>query len=92
MTADLDRMLAAIRERPPAPSLDDLEPRVWERIGSGTLASPVHTAWRWQAGLAAVMLTFGVYAGSAATARNPEAAPFDVRAALAPSTLLEGGR
>jgi hypothetical protein len=92
MIADLDLMIAALRERAPAPSLDHLESRVWERIEDNRPAPQVRAAWRWQAGVAAVMLTFGVYAGSAAAARNVEASPFDVRAAFAPSTLLEGGR
>ncbi len=92
MMTNLDRMLAALRDRPPAPSLDYLEPRVWERIEGGAVAAPARTAWRWQAGVAALMLTFGVYAGSAGAARNVEASPFDVRAAFAPSTLLEAGR
>jgi|CXWL01.1.fsa_nt_gi hypothetical protein len=45
MMTNLDRMLAALRDRPPAPSLDYLEPRVWERIEGGAVAAPARTAW-----------------------------------------------
>jgi hypothetical protein len=93
MTADLERLLLALRERPVDRRLDQLEPRVWERIEAARIVVGPTRSWRWQAGLAAVMLTFGAFAGGAAAAR-PESdfSPFAVHAAYAPSTLLGDDR
>jgi hypothetical protein len=89
MMNDLDRLLAALRDRPTPRALNNLEPRVWERIEGARLDTAPALAWRWQAGLAAVMLTFGVFAGGAAAARpENDFSPFAVHAAYAPSTLL----
>ncbi|MBN8607621.1 MAG: hypothetical protein J0L81_11945 [Caulobacterales bacterium] len=93
MTADLERLFLALRERPVDRKLDQLEPRVWGRIEAArTIVWPTRS-WRWQAGLAAVMLAFGAFAGGAAAAR-PESdfSPFAVHAAYAPSTLLGDDR
>lgn len=92
MTLDIDRMLAALRDRPSASALGELEPRVWGRLEAESRATRAGAPLRWQAGVAALMLTFGVFAGGAAAARNSDFSPFAVRAAYAPSTLLEGGR
>jgi hypothetical protein len=93
MTADLERLLLALRERPVDRRLDHLELRVWERIEASRIVVGPTRSWRWQAGLAAVMLTFGAFAGGAAAAR-PESdfSPFAVHAAYAPSTLLGDDR
>ncbi|MGE0743531.1 MAG: hypothetical protein AB7O98_19525 [Hyphomonadaceae bacterium] len=93
MNADLERLFSALRERPLDRGLDQLEPRVWEQI-EGARPDIGHTrAWRWQAGLAAAMLTFGVFAGGAAAARpENDFSPFAVHAAYAPSTLLGDDR
>jgi|CXWL01.1.fsa_nt_gi hypothetical protein len=94
MLTELDRMFAGLRDSPLDRSLDQLEARVWGRIESAAIkAAPHQTAWRWRAGLAAVMLTLGVFAGGAAATR-PESdfAPFAVHAAYAPSTLLGDDR
>lgn len=92
MTANIDRMLAALRDRPSASVLDELEFRVWGRLEAESRATHPGDALRWQAGVAAVMLSFGVFAGGAAAARNSDFSPFAVHSAYAPSTLLEGGR
>lgn len=93
MNGDLERLLSALRERPLERSLDQLEPRVWERIEGARIEVGAIRGWRWQAGLAAMMLTFGVFAGGAAAAR-PESdfSPFALHAAYAPSTLLGDDR
>lgn len=93
MNADLERLLSALRDRPLDHRLDQLEPRVWERIEGARLDIGQTRSWRWQAGLAAIMLTFGVLAGGAASAR-PESdfSPFAVNATYAPSTLLGDDR
>jgi hypothetical protein len=93
MTVDLERLLLALRERPLDRRLDQLEPRVWERIEAARISVGRPRDWRWQAGLAAVMLTFGVLAGGASAARpGSDFSPFAVHAAYAPSTLLGDDR
>lgn len=94
MFTELDRMFAALRDRPLDRSLDQLEPRVWGRIDVAAIkAAPPQTAWRWQAGLAAVMLTLGAFAGGAAVAGSESgSSPFAVHPAYAPSTLLGDDR
>ncbi|MBY0563680.1 MAG: hypothetical protein K2P58_05770 [Hyphomonadaceae bacterium] len=93
MNANLERLLSALRERPLDRGLDQLEPRVWERIEAAGIVVGPSRAWRWQAGLAAAMLTFGAFAGGAATARTEsDFSPFAVHAAYAPSTLLGDDR
>lgn len=93
MNADLERLLSALRERPLDRGLDQLELRVWERIEATDVVVGPSRTWCWQAGLAAVMLMFGAFAGGAAAAR-PESdfSPFAVHAAYAPSTLLGDDR
>lgn len=92
MTDPIDPLLTAWCNHPLDPRLNQMEPRVWARIESQrSQAQP--GAWRWRAGLAAAMLGFGVFAGSAATAKGgADLSPFAVHSAYAPSTLLEGGR
>lgn len=94
MNGDLERLLLALRERPLERRLDRLEPRVWERIEGARTEVGAIRGWRWQAGLAAMMLTFGVFAGGAAAAARPESdfSPFALHAAYAPSTLLGDDR
>jgi hypothetical protein len=93
MTVDLERLLLALRERPLDRRLDQLEPKVWEQIEAARMIVGPPRAWRWQAALAAVMLTFGAFAGGASAARPAiDFSPFAVHAAYAPSTLLGDDR
>lgn len=89
MKLELDALLTDLITRPLERPLDQLEPGVWRRIESARAAQAQTRDWRWQAGLAGLMLTFGAFAGGA-TAARPEldASPFAVHAAYAPSTLL----
>ena len=92
MNVDLERLLSALRDRPLDHRLDQLEPRVWGRIEGPRIRVGQPRGWRWQAGLAAVMLTFGVFAGSAVARPESDLSPFAVHAAYAPSTLLGDDR
>jgi hypothetical protein len=89
MTDDLEPLLTKLRVRPVLRRLDQLEPAVWRRIDDVRVDQAQVRNWRWQAGLAAVILTFGAFAGGVAAARpETDSSPFAVHAAYAPSTLL----
>ena len=88
MMADLDTLLAALKERPLDPRLDELEPRVWSRIAALRQPSPT-SAWAWRTALAALMVSAGVLAAGANAANaSPESSPFAIYSSYAPSTLL----
>ncbi len=92
MASELDRLMAEWRERPLSPPLDQLEPLVWARIAA-TRDGAASGVLGFRAALVAVMMGVGVVAGGAAVATAAEdASPFAIHAALAPSSLLEGGR
>lgn len=91
MNETLNALLARLRAAPPDRRLDQMEPAVWARIEGARAAAPIAGAWGWRAALAALMLSMGAYVSAAATAPAPDSSPFSVHAALAPSTLLEGG-
>jgi hypothetical protein len=91
MKPDLEAMLAALRDRPADVHLDQLEPRVWARIGAIARSEGAH-ALRFRAALAAAMLGLGILAGGAAASPVSELSPFAIHSAYAPSTLLEGGQ
>jgi len=92
MTPNLDSLLTALGERPLDPRLETLEPLVWSRIAARSREPAMASVWAWRAALAALMLSAGALtAGSAANA-TPEASPFAIHSALAPSTLLGGDR
>ena len=92
MTDALSPLLAALRAKPLDARLDQLEPRVWERIGREQ-SQAQGGLWRWRAGVAAAMLASGTLAGGAAAANAvADPSPFAVHSAYAPSTLLESGR
>lgn len=91
MTDTLAHLLAALRSQPLDAQLDQLELRVWERIGRDQSPSQ-GGVWAWRAGVAAAMLTFGVFAGGAAAAKaGVDPSPFALHSAYAPSTLLGPG-
>ena len=88
--APLDTLLTALRARRPDMPLDQLEPLVWRRIEAQQPTAP-GGSFRWRTGFAALMLGLGMAAGgAAASSAAPEASPFAVHVAHAPSTLLEG--
>jgi hypothetical protein len=93
MTDRLDQLLSALNAAPTDRPLDQLEPAVWARIDEARRETPrVGGAWAWRAALAALMLTTGALASGVAAAQSEDSSPFAIHAALAPSTLLEGGR
>ena len=91
--ADLDTLLAAVKERPLDLRLDDLEPRVWSRIAALRRQPSPTSAWAWRTALAALMLSAGVLvAGANAANAAPESSPFAIYSSFAPSTLLRDGQ
>jgi hypothetical protein len=92
VTEMLDEMLKRLARRPTDRRLDQLEPAVWARIDAARRAQPVGTAWGWRTALAVGMLTLGMLSGGIAGAASAETSPFSIHAALAPATLIEGGR
>jgi hypothetical protein len=72
--------------------LSQLEPDVWARIDASR-RKPGPSAYHIRAAIAAAMLGLGVAAGGAVSfADEPDASPFALHAAYAPSTLLDGDR
>lgn len=90
--SDLDKMLTAWSARPDGADLSQLEPHVWERLNAKERIS-ASGVLGFRAALIGSVMTIGVIAGGAASATaEPEASPFAMRSAYAPSTLLEGGK
>ena len=88
---ELDNLLATLGAQPADRHLDNLEPAVWARLRDASAG--VTTGWR--VVMAALALGLGTAVGGvAASAAAPvdAMAAFSSRAALAPSTLLEGLR
>jgi hypothetical protein len=93
MTDRLDPLLDRLRDAPSDRPLDQLEPAVWARIDAARRDAPrTGGAWAWRAALAGLMLTTGAFASSVAAAQSQDTSPFSIHSALAPSTLLEGGK
>lgn len=91
----LDRMLAALRAQPGDPRLASLEPRVWQRVAARAAPSSWGRQLRWQGTAVAMAMSLGAVIGGAAAAKSGEPremAVFSTDAALAPSTILAGGR
>lgn len=87
---DLDRLLTAWAKGAVHADLSLMEPQIWARINADQRA-PVSEILGFRAALIASVLTLGIVAGGAASVMaKPETSPFAVRAAYAPSTLLEG--
>ena len=88
----LNRLLDSLKARPSDRALDAIEPRVWQRIAARTARSGAVGQVQWRAAAVGFALSLGVAFGSTATARSghPEISVFSSRAALAPSTILEG--
>jgi len=90
--SDLDKLLRTWPGRPVDGELSQLEPRVWARI-AGQNSAPASGLIGFRAALVASMMAMGIVAGGVASATaEPETSPFAVRAAYAPSTLLEGAK
>lgn len=92
MTHRLDQLLSQLGAAQADRRLDQLEPAVWARIDGARRQTPRGAVWGWRAALAALMLTTGAFAGGVAAAQSEDSSPFAIHAALAPSTLLEGGQ
>ncbi len=91
MKTNLDHDLEQLRNLPVDSKLDQLEPLVWRRIGAFRRVSSIGGVWGWRAALAALMLSMGILADGAASAKPAhEVSPFAIHSTLAPSTLLEG--
>lgn len=91
MPRPLDQLLNELAAEGGEPRLDLLESRVWARIDVlRELAG--RSLWGWRAAAAASMLMIGALTSGAAAVPVADTSPFAVRAALAPSTLLENGR
>lgn len=94
MPQSLDHLLERLAAAEPDRSLSQLEPGVWRRIEAGQsvtgLSAPLHTA------TVALALLCGIAVGGATATAAVEApkemAVFALHPALAPATLLEGGR
>lgn len=92
MKTDLDQYLRRLRAVPLDVRLDQVEPLVWRRIGALRHVSSIGGVWGWRAALAGLMLSVGILADGAASAKPVhEVSPFAIHSMLAPSTLLEGG-
>lgn len=92
MVGQLDQLLGALREQSVDPRVAGLEPRVWARVDALRQASPLPLWWR--GGAAALALALGAAVGgvgASAAVPTDVMAVFSPQAALAPSTLLEGG-
>lgn len=92
MVARLDDLLTMLKELPSEPRLAGLEPQVWARIDAIRRTGPLPLTWR--VGTASLALTLGAAIGGVgASAAIPVdlMAAFSPQAALAPSTLFEGG-
>ena len=88
---ELDELLATLGAQPVDRRLDNLEPAVWARLHDASAG--VTTGWR--VVMAALALGLGTAVGGVAASAAAPAdamAAFSPRAALAPSTLLEGLR
>jgi hypothetical protein len=91
----LDRLLKALRSQPAEPRLASIEPHVWQRVAARTAPPSWARQLRWQGTAAALALSLGAVFGGAAAARSGEPremAVFSTSTALAPSTILVGGR
>lgn len=90
MTKEMDEALAALAREPADRSLGAVEAQVWAAVRRQNASSP-SASLRWAAVSAA--LGVGVLAGGVSAAADrgaPELAAFEVRSALAPSSLLDG--
>lgn len=91
MKTSLDHDMEQLRNLPIDSRLDQLEPAVWRRVEALRRDSSIGGVWGWRAALAVLMLSTGILADGAATAKSArEVSPFAVHSTLAPSTLLEG--
>ncbi|HRE44544.1 MAG TPA: hypothetical protein PKY87_11320 [Terricaulis sp.] len=90
--SDLDRLLATWSARTAQADLSQLEPQVWARFSANDRNS-TRSVLGFRVALVASVMAIGVIAGGAASATaEPEASPFAMHSAYAPSTLLEGGK
>lgn len=95
MDQQLDGLLARLKTQAPDRRLDQVEPHVWGRIAvSRRQGASLATQIQWRAAAVGLAMTLGAAFGGVAAAARPGEAPemavFSTRAALAPSTLIEG--
>lgn len=92
MTDNLDSLLAQLAAAPPPARLVGISDLVISRLHAD--AADTRTVMRVGAVAAVSALAFGLMGSLAVPASAPAAplAPFGVSSALAPSTLLDGGR
>ena len=91
---DLDQLLVRLKSGTAAPRLDALEPQVWQKIAGHSLPGGLAAQFQWRAAAVGLALSLGAAFGGAAAAGTGAAAEMEVfsaQAALAPSTILEGG-